>query len=356
MASAGRNRYHIAAAGHRDECDGCHALCKTGVDLSADNEVSAAEAPQRRRVKGRRKGVGLQHRLEYVGVRILGALIRRVPVEWSSAAVGWALGRIMPRTSRHARALEHMALAMPELPEAERERLVRRMWANMGRTSAEAFLIDRLIDDPSRVSLPADFAHYEALAREGAIAATAHLGNWEIAGILPRRSRLRFAGVYQALHNPLVEDYLKAMRAPAYPAGLYSKGASLGHTLVRLAREGVGIGLVADFRELRGIPVTFFGKEAYATPLPAMLARLSGRPLIAGAIIRTEGVHFEVVIREIAVAVTDDREADIEAATQALHDAFEEWIRRAPDQWMWSHRKWARPRGAASQGATPPQP
>ena len=114
MASAGRNRYHIAAAGHRDECDGCHALCKTGVDLSADNEVSAAEAPQPRRVKGRRKGVGLQHRLEYVGVRILGALIRRVPVEWSSASVGWALGRIMPRTSRHARALEHMALAMPE--------------------------------------------------------------------------------------------------------------------------------------------------------------------------------------------------------------------------------------------------
>lgn len=317
--------------------------------VSSDDPTPAADEPVAGHARRRRgRGAALQHRLEYIGVRILGAVIRRLPVEWSSAVVGFAMGKLMPHTSRHRRALEHMAFAMPEVPAAERERLVRRMWANMGRTSAEAFLIDRLIEDPSRVTVPDDFARFEAMAAEGVIAATAHLGNWEIAGVLPRRKRLAFAGVYQALHNPMVENYLKAMRAPAYPNGLYAKGAALGHTLVRLAREGVGIGLVADFRELRGIPVTFFGKEAYATPLPAMLARLSGRPLLAGAILRTEGVHFEVVLREIPVMVTDDRDADILAATQAMHDAFEEWIRRAPDQWMWSHRKWARPRPAPS--------
>jgi len=292
----------------------------------------------------------MQHRLEYVGVRLVGALLRRLPVAFTSAAMGWAMGLIMPLTSRHRRVLDHLAYALPEIDPAERAAIARRMWGNLGRVSGEAFQIDKLIDDPARVTLPADFAKFEHLARDGGIiASTPHLGNWEISGILPRRAGVPFAAVYQALHNPYVERYLKAMRAPAYPDGLYAKGASLGHTLVRLARDGVSIGMVADLRELRGVPVTFFGQEAFATPMPAMLARLTGRPLVAGAIIRTRGVQFEVVLEKIPVATTEDRDRDIREATQAMHDVFERWIRMAPDQWMWSHRKWARPRSGSAE-------
>lgn len=298
--------------------------------------------------KGRRESrATIQHRLEYAGIRLLGGLLRHLPVDFTSWAMGGAMGLVMPFTSRHKRALDQLAFAMPEIAPAERDAIARRMWRNLGRVSAEAFQIDKLIDDPARVALPAGFENYKVRAANGVIAATAHLGNWEIAGILARQGGIQFAGVYQALHNPYVERYLKAMRAHAYPAGLYTKGPELGHTLVRLAREGAGIGLVADFRELRGVPVTFFGQDAFGTPLPAMLARLTGRPLLAGAIMRTHGVHFRVVMQEIPVTVTDNREHDIAVVTQALHDAFEGWIREAPDQWMWTHRKWARGKKAS---------
>ena len=307
-----------------------------------DNDENSATAPQPGRARRRHKGATFQHRLEYVGVRVAGAVLRAMPVEWTSAAMGWVMGLIMPRTSKHKRALENLALALPELDAAEREAIARRMWTNLGRVSGEAFQIDRLVDDPSRVELPPEFGELESAAKEGVIAATAHLGNWEITGVLPRRSGLPFAAIYQELHNPYVERYLKSMRDPAYSSGLYAKGPQLGQRMVRLAREGVCIGMAADFRELRGVPVTFFGEEAYGTPLPAMLARLSGRPLVAGAILRTKGVRFRMVMRFIPVPVTEDRDADIRAATQSLHDAFEAFIRLAPDQWMWSHRKWAR--------------
>ncbi|MEM9222086.1 MAG: lauroyl acyltransferase [Pseudomonadota bacterium] len=305
-----------------------------------------AVAPRPKRGKRRKKGggIGFQHRFEYVFVRIFGLFLRRLPIGLTSAALGTALGFIMPLTARHRRALDNLAYAIPQLTDAERQTIARTMWRNLGRVSAEAFQIDKLIEDPQRVELPEDFEKYRGLCREGVIAATAHLGNWEIAGTLPRIAALPFAGVYQALHNPLVEDYLKAMRMPAYPAGLFAKGPRLGQTLVRLAREGKGVGMVADFRELRGVPVTFFGQRAYATPLPAMLARLSGKPLLAGAILRTEGVHFRVILKQISVPSSEDRDADIRDATQRLHDAFEEWIRCEPAQWMWIHRKWARPR------------
>ncbi|MEM8552997.1 MAG: lauroyl acyltransferase [Pseudomonadota bacterium] len=315
-----------------------------------------AVAPQKRKRRRRRKPgdqPSFREMAEYALVRVVGLPLRHLPVDATSWAMGSALGLIMPLTSRHSRALDNLAHALPELSVEERSRIAKRMWQNLGRVSAEAFAIDRLIDATDRVDVPDDFDRFVALCQDGAICATPHLGNWEIAGALPRRVNLAFCGVYRELQNPLVEAYLKGMRAPGYSKGLFAKGPALGNTLVRLAREGVGIGMAADFRELRGVPVRFFGQEATGTPLPAMLARLSGRPLISGAILRGRGVRFRVVMREIEVSRTDERDRDIQETTQRLHDAFEEWIRLAPDQWMWPHRKWARSRRASPERISP---
>lgn len=300
---------------------------------------------------------------EYAGARAVGLVLRRLPVEAASALTGTALAAIMPRTRRHARALEHLALALPDRTEAERAAIARAMWRHLGRVAGEAFVIDRLLADPLRVEMPDDFPAHAALARNGAISATLHLGNWEIAGIVPARAGLTLAGVYQRLHNPLTERYLREMRAPVFPAGLYGKGPELARTLIRLARRGAALGIVADLREKRGIGVMFFGRPAYATPLPAMLARMSGRPLIAGAVVRTEGARFRALVEHVPVAVTGDRDGDIGAATQALHAVFERWIRAHPEQWLWTHRKWARSArrelvvaGTAEAGAGPRVP
>jgi KDO2-lipid IV(A) lauroyltransferase len=47
-------------------------------------------------------------------------------------------------------------------------------------------------------------------------------------------------------------------------------------------------------------------------------------------------------IAEVAVARTDDRDADVVATTQAVQTAFEGFVRAYPEQWMWAHRRWER--------------
>ena len=37
---------------------------------------------------------------------------------------------------------------------------------------------------------------------------------------------------------------------------------------------------------------------------------------------------------------TDDRKADIAATTILIQAAVERYIRDAPEQWMWAHRRW----------------
>lgn len=286
----------------------------------------------------------LSYRAQYAGARTLESALCALSPDRASALMGAALGTVMPHTSRHARALEHIAFAMPETDEAERERIARGMWHNLGRVAGEAFHMPRLLAERDRVSFPAEFSDYQALCRDGVIGATPHLGNWEVAGLISSVSGLRMAGVYQALHNPLMERRVRMLRGPIYPAGLFAKGPKLGATLLRLARQGAAIGLVADLREARGVDVEFFARPAYATPLPAMLARASGRPLVAGAMVRTGGVAFKALVEPIPRIETSDRDRDIAETTQALHDVFERWIRAYPDQWMWTHRKWARRR------------
>ncbi|UOM34567.1 lysophospholipid acyltransferase family protein [Acuticoccus sp. I52.16.1] len=288
------------------------------------------------------KRVKPQHVAEYALLRVLGGILRNVPVDAASWTMGRVMGALMPLMSRHERAKEHMALAMPELSEPERDRIARGMWRQLGRVAGEAFQIDTILADDSRITLPDGFDELVDRCRDGCVVATAHLGNWEVAGAVAHRGGKSLAGVYQALHNPLADGYLRRLREPVYPAGLFGKGGDLGTRLVGLVRQGAAVGIVADLREKRGIEVEFFGQPAFATPLPAMLARLSGRPLVAGAVVREGGVHFRTVCQIIDVPHTEDRNRDVQVATQRLHDAFETWIRANPEQWMWTHRKWAR--------------
>jgi KDO2-lipid IV(A) lauroyltransferase len=42
----------------------------------------------------------------------------------------------------------------------------------------------------------------------------------------------------------------------------------------------------------------------------------------------------------VEVPVTEDRDADVRVATENLQAKFEEFVREAPEQWMWAHRRW----------------
>jgi KDO2-lipid IV(A) lauroyltransferase len=246
-------------------------------------------------------------------------------VDQASALIGW-LWRIFARhNARHGRALDNLALAFPDMDEAERQRIALGMWDNLGRVFAESFLLDQIGREPDRV----DLSGAEAVARlagsgRGAVLVSLHLGDWELASQAAMRLGLAPAGVYQELRNPLVEAHVRAMRLPWYSGGLYKKKRGEDNTalkILRHVRAGGAVAILGDLRDGRGV----------------------GVPLIAAAIIRTKGVHFTAKAVEIPIPRTTHRDADVLAATAEVHRVFETWIRANPEQWFWIHRKWARP-------------
>ena len=87
----------------------------------------------------------LRHRLEYAGFRLFQAAISTRPLEAASRELGAAWRLIAPRLHRHKRALDNLALAFPDMPLNERERIAADMWENLGRTFAEGFFLKQIM-------------------------------------------------------------------------------------------------------------------------------------------------------------------------------------------------------------------
>ncbi|WP_102867697.1 lysophospholipid acyltransferase family protein [Pseudovibrio exalbescens] len=283
----------------------------------------------------------LKTRIEWLGLVVADKLLAILPLDVASAAMGKAWRWIAPLTERHPRAISHLQAAFPEMSAAEADFTIRNMWENLGRIAAETLQLPRLLRDRNRVV----FRNPEVLEKvhksgRGCVFVTMHGGNWEVVGIPNQTQNLPIAGVYQALSNPLSDAYLSKKRAPIYRLGLFSKSHRTAHKLISTLRGGGSTAFVADVRDRRGVEITFFGRKATATHIPAYLARSAGVPVIAVRACRTTGARYEIEGKEVEIPRTPDKRQDALDGTQAIHDQFERWIREDPAQWMWILKKW----------------
>lgn len=284
-----------------------------------------------------------QFRLEAAGFDLVAAGIRALGPDRASALGGALWRKLAPSNKRHARAEAHLRAAFPEKEPAEIAELLDAMWDNLGRTSAEAFHLGKLIAEQDRFTIhPRFFEAIAAAKARGAVFVSLHLGNWELASPLLHQHGLPVAGVYQRLRNPLVDARATEARGPFYAHGLYSKGSETARKLLRIVGDGGTVTIMADLRDLTGVSVPFFGRPAPSTIFPALLARGRDVPLFAGVVARKAAATFEADVVEIPVPRTSDREADLLETTAAIQRQFEAFIRKRPGQWMWGHRRWER--------------
>ena len=294
----------------------------------------------------------LRYRLEYAALRLLIGLIRLFPLDRAADFSAWLLRTVAPHTRRQRRALANLEIAFPEKTPAEREAITRDMWDNLGRVAAEMMQIDRILADaPNRISIENDYFVKRYKGKMGRIVIIGmHYGNWEIGAWPLTLADANLTGVYRLVKNPYVDDYLTRMRSHLYPSGLVSKGRAAVHqsgydTARRLAdnlRDGGRLGFLADRFDRQGLEVPFFGHQAKSSSFPAMLARRYGARMWIGRCMRVGAQsRFTVGFRELRIPRSADAEADIQEVTAAIQAQFEEWIREAPGQYMWTNRRFS---------------
>jgi len=294
----------------------------------------------------------LRYRLEYGLLLLLVGLVRLMPIDTAASASGRVWRFVAPRLRRHRRALANLAIAFPEKSAAEREAIARDMWENLGRVMAETMQIDRLILEPERIRIAnaAVFSRYRDKLGP-AIGCSLHMGNWELAIWPLVLAGANPAAVYRTVKNPYVDAYLRHQRRDLYPGGLLGKGKVDGsreegqqtaRQITDFVRNGGRLGLVCDLYDRNGLPVPFFGQDARSVFIPAMIARRVGARIWLARCLRIgKQSRFEVEIKELKVPRSSNPGDDVKWITATMQREFEAWIREAPEQWMWSNRRWS---------------
>ncbi len=286
-------------------------------------------------------GRAIRLRFEAALVTALYWLVRALPIDLASAIGGWLGRNIGYRLAITRRARRNLARAMPEMHEAARERVLRGMWDNLGRTTFEFPRLDRFRFGPGeRVEI--DGAEHVATAvaqGRGILFFAPHLGNWELAAAGAAVLGVRLHLVYRAPNNPHL-DWM--FRSRVNRGGEYlAKGTEGARRAVELLRKGESIGMLVDQKMNDGIAVPFFGRAAMTAPALARFAAKFRVPVIPAHIERIAGARFRLVVEPpMEIPAGGDRTDETLAIMTEVNRRVEGWIRAHPEQWLWLHRRW----------------
>jgi len=285
----------------------------------------------------------------------VGALVARLPRR-AMLALGRCLGRLWGWLDGRHRAIaaDNLRRAFPDWDEARVQRTARAVYAHFGQVILDILWLERRsLDEALALTDPVGEEHPRSAIAEGrgALFFTCHLGNWELQG-LALGSIVGGAGVVgRPLDNPALDARLAAFRARGGNAFI-SKHRAL-QQVMRLLREGKGVAFLIDqnVQAGDGIFVEFFGRPAATTTVVAALAVKTGCPIVSGySVLGRDGRYRLVYTPRIEWTPSGDRERDIADLTQVLTHRIESYVREAPEQWLWIHRRWKTQPGSGTSG------
>jgi KDO2-lipid IV(A) lauroyltransferase len=290
--------------------------------------------------------------LEYWLVVSVASALGRVPRFFARLIAGgiafgvyWSVGRLRRVGMRN------LELALPTLSSKTREKILRGVYRHLGWQLVEFCRMPRYTPGNTRHRLRSEgLEHYlRAKARgKGVLIVTGHLGAWELSSFYHSMMGHPMGMVIRRLDNRRLDAYVNSIRCLHGNYVLHKD--DFGRGLLTAMRAGGTVGILMDTNMTppQGAFVDFFGIPACTATGLAHVARKTGAAVLPGFMLwdaaeKQYVLHFG---EEIEMPHTADIAADILAGTQLCTSEIETWIRRAPDQWLWIHRRWkTRPPG-----------
>ncbi|WP_238364692.1 lysophospholipid acyltransferase family protein [Mesobacterium pallidum] len=264
-------------------------------------------------------------------------LALQVPYRWRVPMMGWIVTTLVaPFTGFRRRIRANLAYVMPDLPEAEVQRLCRAVPDNAGRTLIEIYSGAEFVARARQATFTGPgLAAIDAARDEGrpVILVTGHFGNYDAARAALIARGHNMGALYRPMANPWFNaHYVRAITAIGAP--MFEQGRKGMSQMVRHVKGGGVLGILTDLHA-RGTTTRFFGKPALTSPVTAELALKFGAQLIPVYARRKDnGLDFEIVVQ------APIPHSDPETMTQAVNDGLEALVRENMHQWFWIHRRW----------------
>lgn len=280
--------------------------------------------------------------LEFYAVQALVAILELVPLSLS----GWMVKRVAdvfflcsPR--RRAIVADNLTIAYGEsLTPREKKTIARHSVENQALSILELFIIKKIKKGAaSRFTMLGRQYFDQALAAgKGIVFVASHLGSWEYIGFPGYLMRFPHSVIVKKVKNPYLDKIIDGLRREADTVPIPKEASALRQTLAEL-RQNHGVAIIIDqWAGDEGLWIDFFGKATSTTSLPARLANKTGCALVPIYCLRKKIGQYE--IHMLPAVPVPEGPAGEASTTKRLNEILESQIRKYPDQWSWSHRRW----------------
>jgi lauroyl/myristoyl acyltransferase len=180
-------------------------------------------------------------------------------------------------------------------------------------------------------------------AGKGAILLTAHMGNWEMGGIILAKLGHPVNVVYFPDGSGRIERNRTRQRLMMGVKEIRLDPDNITPlAMMRALQKGELVALQGDkLYHDSGVKARFFDAPAYFPRGPVMLSMLTGAPILPSFIMMDKKVKYNIIVESPIYPVkTGDREKDVEENLKNVVAVFEKYIGQYYDQWYCMTRFW----------------
>lgn len=277
--------------------------------------------------------------LSVLGVSLLRLVSKRVPLAVNQrlgAVLAAAVSLFKLKSRQFART--NLALCLPEVPAADRNKIMHCSFREFGKLAFEVDYLWHL--DTSGIRSLVREVEGEAIRRRaevrgGVVYATPHLGCWEMAGLFVALDHPLYC-LYRQAPFEIVERFIRGGRETGGLKLCLANRRGIKQ-LLRALSDGNNIGILPDQVPStgHGVIAPFFGHPAYTMTLLVKLARRA--PVVFTFAERLpRGQGYRICFSEPPPEIYD---ADPVVAATAINTAVERLVCRCPEQYFWSYRR-----------------
>ena len=261
------------------------------------------------------------------------------------------LAFLLAHVIRYRRKVVHQNLAnsFPELSEKERRHIARKFYLHLSDLILESFFL--LHASPKRMMKRCTYTNNELLEPffaqgRSVVIAAAHIANWEFLTTAAPLIKHHMLNVFKPVHNKRIERFLTRSRERLGGSAIPMQGILRAIVQYEKLHIPTLIGLISDQTPPPGnYPwLEFLHQDTMVYTGVEKIARQFNSPVFFCDMTRVRRGYYSVTLR----LITDTpNELPENAITSTYMQLLEDSIRRNPESWLWSHKRWKRKRPTA---------
>jgi len=283
----------------------------------------------------------IKYFIQFLIIIFLFLIFKLIGLKYSKILSGKIFSLVGPLFRSNNISNSNLSKGFPDLIEAEKKKLIKRMWNNYGKILAEYIYIKkfRISDKFSNNIIVENQDELEKIKKEKkpVIFISGHFNNFELMAMQIEKSGIDLAAVYRPLNNKFLNPIMENIRKKYICKKQIKKGISGTKSLLKCFKSGTSIALMIDQRVSEGIYSTLFNQKALTTTIPAQFVKKFNANVVPIYIERFEENKFKIKIYK---RVQFSKEETIESITLNLNKILEKMIMKNPDQWIWTHNRW----------------